>query len=401
MGANMSTVSISCCENYDLKEVAIATKRSLDLLGNVGSLIKPGMKVLLKVNLLSASLGPERAVNTHPSVIRALVDILQSEYGCEVYIGDSCGSLRTGSTYQAFRVTQIDKIAEETGAKIVNFDKDETLDIINERSAFVKSFKIAKTIKTVDVIISVPKLKTHGLTRYTGAIKNMFGAIPANGKKNVHLLAPKAKLMAKALVDVFEMVQPHITIMDGVIGMEGNGPNAGDPRKVGVIIASYDCVALDAVASSIIGFNPMMVPIIKYAYERGLGTADLNAINVVGEKIDAVAVPDFKKPSSSAQDFASKYIPDFLLAKMFDNSCSSVSTIYEQNCTRCYECIRNCPAKAMSAPNGKVIVDEDACIGCFCCDEVCNYKAIVMKRSLLGRTFLRMAEFLGVERTKE
>lgn len=394
----MSTVAISRCNDYELEKVNIAIKRCLSLIGNVENLIKPGMKVLLKLNLLSAGLGPEKAVNTHPSVIRALVDILQNDYECKVYIGDSCGSLRIGSTYQAFRITQIDKIAEETGAIIVNFDKDETIDIINDNATIVKNFKIAKTVKTVDVVVSVPKLKTHGLTRYTGAIKNMFGSIPANGKKNVHLMAPKARLMAQALVDVFEMVQPHITIMDAIIGMEGNGPNAGDPRKVGLVIASYDGVALDTVASTIIGYDPMAVPIIRYAYERELGTADIRNINIVGEEINKVSVPDFKKPSSSAQDFASKYIPNFLLARMFDSSCTSVSSVYEPNCTRCYECIKNCPAKAMSAPNGRVIVDEDKCIGCFCCDEVCNYKAIVMKRSFMGRTFLKMAQFLGVER---
>ena len=396
----MSTVAISRCDDYEQENVNVAVKRCLSLMGGVADLIKPGMKVLLKLNLLSAGLGPDKAVNTHPSVIRALVDILQKDYECKVYIGDSCGSLRTGSTYQAFRITQIDKIAEETGATIVNFDNDETLDITNNNGSIVKNFKIAKTVKTVDVVISVPKLKTHGLTRYTGAIKNMFGSIPANGKKNIHLLAPKSRLMAIALVDVFEMVQPHITIMDAVIGMEGNGPNAGDPKKVGLIISGYDGVALDTVASTIIGFDPMAVPIIKHAYERELGTADLKNINVVGEEISKVSVPDFKKPSSSAQDFASKYIPNFILAKMFDNSCTSVSTIYQPNCTKCYECIKNCPAKAMSAPDGKVIVDEDKCIGCFCCDEVCNFKAIEMKRSLLGRTFLKMAQLLGVERVE-
>ena len=325
----MTTVAISRCDNYEIKEVSSAVKRCLGLIGNIETIVKPGMKVLLKLNLLSASLGPERAVNTHPAVIRALVDIFMEDYGCEVYIGDSCGSLRTGSTDKAFRVTQIDKIAEDTGAVIVNFDKDEALDITNEKAVILKNFKIARTIKSVDVVVNVPKLKTHGLTRYTGAIKNMFGSIPANGKKNVHLLAPKNKLMAQALVDVFEMVQPHITVMDAVIGMEGNGPNAGDPRKVGLIIAGYDGVALDAVASTIIGFDPMKVPIIKYAHDRKLGTADMNEIDVSGEEISKVTVADFKKPSSSAQDFASNYIPNFLLAKMFDNSCSCVSSVYE------------------------------------------------------------------------
>ena len=394
----MTTIAISRCDDYELEEVSVATKRCLSLIGNIETIVRPGMKVLLKLNLLSASLGPERAVNTHPAVIRTLVDIFQNDYGCEVCIGDSCGSLRTGSTDKGFRVTQIDKIAEDTGAIIVNFDKDEALDITNNNAAILKEFKIAKTVKSVDVVVNVPKLKTHGLTRYTGAIKNMFGSVPANGKKNVHLLAPKNRSMAQALVDVFEMVQPQITVMDAVIGMEGNGPNAGDPRKVGLIIAGFDGVALDAVASTIIGFDPMKVPIIKYAHERKLGTAIMNNINIVGEDICKVTVSDFKKPSSSAQDFASNYIPDFLLAKLFDNSCSSVSSIYEPNCTRCYECIRNCPAKAMSAPDGRVIVDEDKCIGCFCCDEVCNYKAIVMKRTFLGRAFLKMAVFLGVER---
>lgn len=394
----MSTVGITRCDNYEQEKISDAVKGCLSLIGDLEDLIKPDMKVLLKPNLLSAALGPEMAVNTHPTVIRALVDIFQNDYKCKVYIGDSCGSLRSGSTYKAFRTTLIDKISEETGATIVNFDNDETLDIINDKAAIVKTFKIAKTVKTVDLVVSIPKLKTHGLTRYTGALKNMFGSIPANGKKNVHLLAPKSRLMARALVDVYEMLQPDISIMDAVIGMEGNGPNAGNPRKVGLIIASRDDVALDAVASSIIGFNPMSVPMIKDAYERGLGNADMNSIEVLGEDINKVAVPDFKKPSSSAQDFASKYIPDFILAKMFDSSCTSVSSIYEPNCTRCYECIKNCPAKAMSAPDGKVIVDEDKCIGCFCCDEVCNYKAIVMKRSFLGNAFLKMAELLGVER---
>jgi uncharacterized protein (DUF362 family)/Pyruvate/2-oxoacid:ferredoxin oxidoreductase delta subunit len=394
----MTTIAISRCDDYGLEKVSAAIKRCLSLMGNIETIVRPGMKVLLKLNLLSASLGPERAVNTHPAVIRVLVNIFQDDYGCEVYIGDSCGSLRTGSTDKGFRVTQIDKIAEDTGAIIVNFDKDEVLDVTNNNAAILKEFKIAKTVKSVDVVVSVPKLKTHGLTRYTGAIKNMFGSIPANGKKNVHLLAPKNRSMAQALVDVFEMVQPHITIMDAVIGMEGNGPNAGDPRKIGLIIAGFDGVALDAVASTIIGFDPMKVPIIKYAHERKLGTAIMDNINIVGEDICKVTISDFKKPSSSAQDFASNYIPDFLLAKMFDNSCTSVSSIYEPNCTRCYECIRNCPAKAMSAPDGRVIVDEDKCIGCFCCDEVCNYKAIVMKRTFLGRAFLKMAVFLGVER---
>ncbi len=396
----MSIVSVIRCEDYERQKVYDAVKECLRLIASTDGMIRPGMKVLLKPNLLSPSQGPERAVNTHPVVIRALVDIFQKDYGCEMFIGDSCGSVRNASTFNAFRVTKIDEIARETGMKVVNFDKDERIEMVNKNGKVLKKFDVAKTLKDVDMVVSLPKLKTHGLTLYTGAIKNMFGSIPANGKKNVHIKAPKSELMAQALVDVYEVMRPHLTIMDAIIGMEGNGPNAGEPRKVGLMLASTDGVSLDAVASSIIGFNPMLVPIIRFAHERGIGMADLTKISVLGEAIEDVSVLDFKKPSSSSQDFASKYVPNFLLSRMFHHSCTTVSTVYQPNCTKCYECVTNCPARAMSAPDGKVIVDTNKCIGCFCCDEVCNFKAIRMKRTFIGEALLAMAKFLGVERVE-
>ncbi len=396
----MPAVSIVTCDDYDLKKVYQAIHTSLRLIDGIDKLVKPGMKVLLKINLLSSSQSPERAVNTHPVVVRALVMIFQKDFGCEVYIGDSSGSVKNASTFNAFRITRINEIAEDTGAKIVNFDKDEYLDIHNKDSEVLDKFRIARTLRAVDFIVSVPKLKTHGLTQYTGAIKNMLGSIPGNGKKNVHLIAPKPTVFAKALVDIYQMVHPHLIIMDAIVGMEGNGPNAGQPRKVGLILSSRDSVALDSVASSIIGFEPMAIPTIRFAHQRGLGIGELDTINVVGETIQNVTVPDFQKPSSGAQDFAGKYLPNFLLAMMFDSTCSTFSTVNHANCTRCYECVRNCPASAMSKENGKVIVDKSKCIGCFCCDEVCDFHAIEMKRSLLGRTLLGMAKALGVEKVE-
>ncbi len=396
----MPTVSIVKCDDYESEKVYSAIHRSLSLLNGVAKQIKPGMKVLLKINLLSSSQPPERAVNTHPVVVRALVNIFQKDFGCDVYIGDSSGSVKNASTFNAFRVTRINEIAEETGVKIVNFDKDEYVDVHNKDYEVLDKFRIARTLRTVDFVVSVPKLKTHGLTQYTGAIKNMLGSIPGNGKKNVHLIAPKPTVFAKALVDIHQMVPPNLVIMDAIIGMEGNGPNAGQPKKVGLILASKDSVAMDTVASTIIGFEPMAVPTIRFAHQRGLGVGELNTINVVGETITNVSVPDFQKPSSGAQDFAGKYLPDFLLALMFDSTCSTFSTVNHSNCTRCYECVRNCPAGAMSKENGKVIVDKKKCIGCFCCDEVCDFNAIEMKRSLLGRTLLGMAKALGVEKVE-
>ena len=396
----MSIVSIAKCDDYTLEKVYHAIHRSLSLLNGTEMLVRPGKKVLLKLNLLSSSQTPERAVNTHPAVVRALVDIFQKDLGCEVYIGDSSGSVKNSSTFNAFRVTRINEIAENTGAKIVNFDKDKYIDVYNKDYEVLDKFRIARTLREVDFIVSVPKLKTHGLTQYTGAIKNMLGSIPGNGKKNVHLIAPKPTVFAKALVDIYQMTPPNLIIMDAIVGMEGNGPNAGNPKKVGLIISSRDSVALDTVASNIIGFEPMAVPTIRFAHQRGFGIGELSNITVAGESIQNVAVHDFKKPSSGAQDFAGKYLPNFLLAMMFDNTCSTFSTVNHSNCTRCYECVRNCPAGAMSKDTGKVEVDKKKCIGCFCCDEVCDFHAIEMKRSLVGRALLGMAKALGVEKVE-
>lgn len=393
----MPKVSITRCKEYDLPKVYNALKESLARVDGVHKLVGQRKKVLLKLNLLSASQGPEKAVNTHPVVARALVDFFQRDCGCEVYIGDSCGSLRSGSTNKAFKVTRLDEVTHETGARWVNFDQDKHLEVKKD-GAILKGFRMARTVKDVDLVVSVPKLKTHGLTQYTGAIKNTLGVIPANGKKNVHIQAPKPSNFAQALVDVYEEVKPHLTVMDAIIGMEGNGPNAGAPRKVGLLIASTDGVALDAVASRIIGYDPLAIPTIRYAEERGLGTADLKKIHVLGEKIADVSLPDFKKPYNPAQDFALKYLPDAVFAKFFDISTSATSSVYQPNCTRCYACVRNCPAGAMSTPEGKVVVDKEKCIGCFCCDEVCDYKAIVMERHTVGKVFLGIAKFLGVER---
>lgn len=179
----MPTVSVVKCDDYESEKVYHAIHKALSLINGIDKQISPGKKVLLKLNLLSSSQPPERAVNTHPVMVRALVQIFQKDFGCDVSIGDSSGSVKNASTFNAFRITRINEIAEDTGARIVNFDKDEYIDIHNRDYEILDKFRIARTLRTVDFVVSVPKLKTHGLTQYTGAIKNMLGAIPGNGKK--------------------------------------------------------------------------------------------------------------------------------------------------------------------------------------------------------------------------
>lgn len=395
------SVSIARCDNYEVPKVYNAVKRTLEQVNGIHKIVGRKKKVLLKLNLLSSSLGPEHAVNTHPAVVRALVDFFQKDVGADVLIGDSCGSIRDGSTKKAFKVTRLNKISEDTGAKLVSFDQDKYIDVKKSNGATIPAFRMARTIKDVDLVVSVPKLKTHGLTKYTGALKNTLGVIPAQGKKDIHLQAPKPTEFAQALVDIYEEVIPQLVLMDAVVGMEGNGPNAGDPRKVGLIMASNNGVAMDAVASSVIGFEPLSIPTIKYAQDRGLGTADLSKIDIKGERLEDVAIPDFKKPGNALQDFAINYLPGFVFAKFFDISCESYSTVHEPNCTKCYVCIKNCPVQAITPTgiNETARVDKEKCIGCFCCDEVCDYKAIVMERHTIGKVFLKIAKLIGAEKT--
>ena len=395
-----ATIAITRCQEYDPKQVYRAVKTSLEQVDGIHKLLSNGKKkVLLKPNLLSSSLGPEHAVNTHPVVVRAVVDFFQKECGAEVYIGDSCGSLRSGSTNKAFKVTKLDVVAQETGARWINFDQDKHIEIKKPHGATLPTFKMAGIVKDADLVVSIPKLKTHGLVKYTGAIKNTLGVIPAKGKKDVHVQAPKPSVFAKALVDVYEEVKPQLTVMDAIVGMEGNGPNAGDPRKVGLIIAGRDGVALDVVASKIIGYDPMSIPTTRYAWERGLGVGELSKIRVLGAEIQEVAIPDFKRSSSLAKDFALNFLPGAVFAKLFDMSTSATSSVCESNCTRCYACVKNCPVGAMSTVEGRVVVDKEMCIGCYCCDEVCDYKAIEMRRSTMGEVFVGIAKFLRIEKT--
>jgi len=249
----MSLVSIVRCESYDLAVVREAVRACLRALPEVKALLRTGRRVLLKPNLLSASAVVERAVNTHPAVIRAAAEVCRRDYGCDVAIGDSCGSLAPGSTQRALESTGVPEICDALGATPLDFDRcaSTTLDV--RQGQVLKRLTVARPALEADVLFSLPKFKTHNLTLLTGGVKNMMGAVPGKGKKDMHVIAPKPALFARALVDLYGVVRPHLSLMDAVVGMEGNGPNAGTPRRVGLLMAATDAVALDAVAAAIMG----------------------------------------------------------------------------------------------------------------------------------------------------
>ena len=379
-----STVSIAHCPSYEPNSVATALRQALEDIPEAQALLSPGARVLLKPNLLSSSSGPERAVNTHPAVIRAVAFYCRQK-GCEVAIGDSCGSLSSGSTRRALEAGRVPEIAEEVGAEVLDFDRQERVSIAPENAGILPTVTVARPVRDADVLIGLPKMKTHGLTGLTGAVKNQFGCVPGRLKKDIHLQAPDPDTMARALVDVYSIARPHLVIMDGIQAMEGQGPVAGQVREAGILLASDDAVAADSVFAHLVGCRPGEVATTDYAGNRGLGVADLGRIHCRGVAPEEVRMADFAVPTGWLHRTLFRIVPDRIVRWVFRQAGATRPAIMDDECILCGRCVANCPAGALREEDGHIEVDPDRCIGCYCCTEVCEQRAIRMMQSFLGR----------------
>ncbi len=366
-------VSIIRCSDYS--KVKNAIRESLNLIGGLEKIISPGNKVLLKPNVLAAR-PQEDAVTTHPAVVSAMCELV-SEVGGIPVIGDGSGIVRPGSTNtsQAFKVSGIEAVASKCGAQLINFETSGYVEVDVPNSRHFSRLHIAKAILEADVIISLPKLKTHELTLYTGAVKNLFGTIPQKNRKQAHFLEDRDRF-GNAVVDIYSVVKPRLAVMDGIIGMEGNGPSNGTPVKAGVIMASYDCVALDIVASELIGIDPLKVPTNRAALSRGFGTEQ---IEVVGTALSEVKVT-FKRPEGGI----TAYMPSFLM-KILRTQLTVKPFINTSNCVLCKACVLNCSAHAIEEVNRALKINERKCIQCYCCRELCSKNAVEIRKSFLLR----------------
>ncbi len=378
----MTKVSIVKCENYEHDNVKKAIKKSLDFIGGLPKFVKPNDTVLLKVNAI-IGFPPERAATTHPAVVRAMAELVKEVEGIPL-VGDSSGAY--GFTGQSLEMCGLRKAAEDAGAGVVNFESTGTYSV-NVDGRVVKTLNIAKPAIDCDVLVSMPKLKTHQLTKFTGAVKNFYGVIPGTGKAVIHKMAPSEESLSQAVVDIYSALKPALAVMDGIVGMEGEGATNGTPVESKVIISGADCVALDAVASEVIGFFHKDIMTTRFAHERGFGVGMLDEIEVIGEKIEDVRL-DFKK---------SKYIvykfPDFVRKFMFGFAENvSIVEISEDDCKKCRICVESCPASAITLESHPFI-DQKKCIKCYCCHELCRNGAVKLKTSFLGRQILKRLNY--------
>ena len=344
-----------------------------DAFGGASGMFKSGDRVLLKPNLL---LGRDysRHVTTHPEIVFAAGSILK-DIGCSLTIGDSPG---IGNAISVANKCGIAAVAKELGAKLVSFETSAELKVNSENRIF-KRFEVAKEILEADKIVNLAKLKSHAQMLLTMSVKNMFGSVVGLLKPQWHFKAGSdADFFARMLVELNLAIAPAFTILDGIYGMEGNGPSNGDVRELNILLGGKNCVAIDAVAASLLNVDSKNYFTGRAAINMGLAGAILSDIEVIGDPVANFNVENFKLPHIMDADW-----PMFGFLKRFLKSFFTPAPDYHKNaCKFCMICKDLCPAKAITETGPKNLdFDLKKCIRCFCCQEMCPHGAITVKSS--------------------
>lgn len=376
-------VSIVKCDKYS--DVQAAVENAVELLGGIESFIKKGDKVVIKPNLVSKK-KPDEAVTTNPDFLHAVI-VMAEKAGGIVTIAESPGGPYNAAALKGiYSVCGVDKAVEGTNA-VLNFDTSFT-EVHFPEGKTVKTIPIINPILDADVIISLPKLKTHAMTSYTGAVKNLFGTIPGTYKAELHFRLNERKAFCSMLVDLHECIKPTLSIMDAVWGMEGNGPTAGENRHIGLVMASANAHALDMAAIHLIDYTPDEVDTVREAVERGLTVKNADELDILGEELEPLVIRDFVKPESHFNLLKLISLPASLNAWL-TNALASKPKMNYSECISCGECARCCPPKAIDMTSGKPVIDEKKCIKCFCCQELCPKGAVKIHRPILNKIMVK------------
>lgn len=371
-------VSLVKCGDYERENVYTAVKALLGNLGGMDRFVKPGMRVYVKPNMLSKA-PPSAAITTHPEVIGAVVRLAREAGAAEVMIGDCPGGFQPTKEEHVLRIHEVcgyREIAEREGARLVVHRRSVPRDVPG--GAMAKSVEIVEEMAGADLLINVSKAKTHQLCAFTGAAKNLFGAIYGREKSRCHAVYSRPSSFNHFLIDVAEAVKPGLNIMDAVIGLEGPGPSAGDPRKLGALLASESPYALDAVAVRLIGWKQSDVMLLKLARERGLLPQRLEDIETAGEKPAELQLHEpFRKPTLAGHLYA--WLGGLLPVRLRD-ALHPRPVVIAEKCVGCGECAAACPPHAMRIAERKSVIDYGKCIRCFCCHELCPEKAVEARK---------------------
>ena len=332
--------------------------------------------VLLKPNMLSPH-PPEEAITTHPLLVQLIATELRA-LGNRVLIADSPAGGHNKNIKRLWRVTGMTEAARQSGAQLVDINARSLI----ERKGLERNFFMTDLLNEVDYVVNMPKLKTHGLTLLTGAIKNVFGLIPGIQKGEFHIRYPNTVDFAQNMVEIFAAVRPDFTIMDAVEILEGNGPSSGgEKRYAGGLFAGKDAVAVDAAGTAFLGFDPLQVDTTRIAAEAGIGDGNIEAISITGDSLESIHA---RIPAPHIFNRLPGVVYQILQKVIWTRPRAN-----PENCTHCGLCISNCPAGAMKPDaDGVPVIDYQKCIHCFCCAEVCQDNAIYQEVSWLVKKLI-------------
>ncbi|MFA6075615.1 MAG: DUF362 domain-containing protein [Negativicutes bacterium] len=340
--------------------------------GGLNKFIDANDKVLLKVNMVDA-VSKEHAVTTHPEIVRAMIKLVR-ECGAEPYVGDSPG---LASTRKAAERCGILEVCRELQVELLDFSDGVEIKLPHGRA--VKKLFVAKAVVAFEKIISLAKMKTHTFMGTTGAAKNMFGIIPGTNKAKWHFNMQQQEQFAELLIDICSCKRPVFSIVDGVIGMEGNGPRNGTPKFAGMILGGKNPYAVDAIMTEKMGFSNIMNSLYERALARG-EVCPVTDITVVGS---AHAFRCEFEPAKSYTSTSEAYPP--WLINILRRFLTARPAIKYLECVGCGECGKICPAAAITIVNQAAVIDKHRCIRCFCCQEFCPHDAVKVKQGLLAK----------------
>ncbi|GAA0734396.1 DUF362 domain-containing protein [Clostridium oceanicum] len=380
----MRDIVLLKCSDYNVLKIENKIREGFELLGGeefLKKLIPYNSKVLLKPNMLSVEKAGSPVI-THYAFFEAVIRVLK-DYSKDITFGDSPGF---GDSKKVAENAGLLKVANKYDVKFDNFTK--SVHVKSDESILCRSWTLAKAAYESDVLITLPKLKTHAMAYYTGAIKNQFGCVPGTLKAQWHTRMPNANNFCKMLLDLNKILHTDFAILDGIVAMEGNGPKSGTPYNLNSIIMGESLTAVDSTAVKLIGYDdPLEIPFLKEAYENKWDDVLEKDINVLGEKIENMAVKDFEK----CRKGGSFYFINPTVTNFLRDIIAPDPVVIKDKCIGCERCLNVCPEKPkvikMVKYKDKYIPKWDMknCIRCFCCQELCPKGAIETKYSVLGR----------------
>lgn len=378
-------VYAASCPDYSQAEGAI--RALVEQMGGMGRFVRPGERIVLKANLLRAA-PPESAICTHPAVVEAVSKLVKEAGGTPVICDSPGGALHKEAVLRSlYEKTGMAAAAAAAGAELSMDSSTRTVSL--PEGKVLRQAEIITPVAEADGVIDLCKMKTHVLMSMTGAVKNLFGVIPGLSKVGYHATHPDHATFADVLLDLTGYVKPRLSLMDGILAMEGDGPgSSGTPRQAGLLLAAANPLALDTAAGAIMNLPRQDNPVLLAAERRGLTPCRMEDVELIGGTVEELRMADYKFPASTKSN-----LMDFLgpLARPVERLCkkalSQTPRIDGAKCVGCGICAKSCPGQAiaMTAPGKKARISQNACIHCYCCHELCPQKAVELHQSWLGR----------------